>query len=49
MGENYGRKVIRMIVLRINISSTKGSIWNWRLVIPDTTDRSKLGFVDNLS
>jgi len=26
VGENYGRKVIRMIVLRINISSTKGSM-----------------------
>jgi hypothetical protein len=36
-GENYGRNVIRMIVLRINISSTKGSVWNWTLVIPDTT------------
>ena len=29
--------VIRMIVLRIITSSTKGSVWNWTLVIPGTT------------
>ena len=29
--------VIRMIVLRIITSSTKGNVWNWTLVIPSTT------------
>jgi hypothetical protein len=40
---------LEQTVLRINISSTKGSVWNWTLVIPDTTYRSRLGFVYNLS
>ena len=40
---------LKEIVLRINKSSPKGSVWNWTLVIPDTTYRSRLGFVYNLS